>query len=117
MAVTWNWKEKLGTVEWKEFEPHVEVNVYRGNCLFVMIFEYEEEKVEKYLFCGFMNDIDHLKRCIGLEENIHEEMNNIYKDVWGKWKLNTYYKESIKIAEILSIAGFPVELYYEEIKK
>ena len=44
------------------------------------------------------------------------EFRNLFKDEWVKWRLNTYFKDSEKIAKCLKKAGYDVELYYEEIK-
>ena len=42
------------------------------------------------------------------------EKENIYKNLWVKWKLNTYYKETFSIVKPLTQAGFTVELFYKE---
>jgi hypothetical protein len=41
---------------------------------------------------------------------------NIYAEEWISWKLNTYFKDTFMLAKWLTKAGYPVELYYEEIK-
>ena len=118
MSVNWNWKDKIGSIEWEETHSEMTVNVYRGNCLCVLLYEYtDENNIEKYCFAGFFNDSEHLKICIGLKKDCDGKYHNMYKDIWKKWKLNTFYKESMQIAPILTKAGFKVELYYEEIKK
>ena len=45
------------------------------------------------------------------------ELRNLFQDEWIKWRLNTYFKDSISIAKVLAQAGYQVELYYEEIKE
>ena len=116
MSVNWYWKDKMGTVEYKDEDGVYTVSVYRGNCLCVLIYEFKEKEVEKYIFHGFFNDLIHLKTCVGLTKDYEGKYTNIYKGVWGKWKLNTFFKDSLQIANVLTKAGFPVELYYEEIK-
>ena len=37
MSVNWYWKDKMGTVEYKDEDGTYTVNVYRGNCLCVLI--------------------------------------------------------------------------------
>lgn len=119
MAVRWNWKEKMGEVQYKDpIEPKKhKIDIYDGNCLMVMIHNYKQENQKMYQFMGFMSDINHLKRCIGLEKNYDGKKDNIYLGIWGKFKLNTYYKKTLTIAENLTKAGYKVELYYKEIKR
>ena len=50
MSVNWYWKDKMGTVEYKDEDGVYTVNVYRGNCLCVLIYEFKEKEVEKYIF-------------------------------------------------------------------
>ncbi len=117
MSVNWLWKEKMGSIQWKTLDgKKISVNVYKGNCLCVMIHTFKENGKELYDFCGFFNDEEHLKKCIGLSKDYDGKTTNIYKDEWLKWKLNTYYKQSFSIAKLLTKAGFKVELYYKEIK-
>lgn len=117
MSVNWLWKDKMGGIQWKNREGQAfTVNVYKGNCLCVMIYEYTHEDKPLYDFFGFFNDDSHLKRCIGLMKDFDGNKKNIYADEWISWKLNTYYKDSFTLAKWLTKAGFPVELYYEEIK-
>ena len=117
MSVNWLWKDKMGSIQWKNREGQAfTVNVYKGNCLCVMIYEYTHEDKPLYDFFGFFNDDSHLKRCIGLMKDFDGNKKNIYADEWISWKLNTYYKDYFTLAKWLTKAGFPVELYYEEIK-
>ena len=117
MSVNWQWKNKMGNVQWKTTDgKKINVNVYQGNCLCVLIYEYKKDNEEFYDFFGFFNDEKHLKRCIGLAKDNDGKLNNIYKGEWLKWRLNVFFKDSLKIAELLAKAGFKVELYYKEIK-
>ena len=70
-----------------------------------------------YSFNNYFNDIIHLKKCIGLMKDHKGEFRNLFKEEWVKWRLNTYFKDSITIAKYLTQAGYPVELYYEEVKE
>lgn len=117
MSVNWLWKNQMGTIKWTENGKKYKVNVYRGNCLCVFTYNYVSEGKKLYDFCGFMNNEEHLKRCIGLIKDNEGKFNNIYKDIWQKWKLNTFYKESFTLAKWLTKAGFTVELFYKEIKQ
>lgn len=117
MSVNWLWKNKIGTIRWTEGGKTFNVNVYQGNCLCVFTYNYVSNGRKVYDFCGFMNDEQHLKRCIGLAKDYDGSLKNIYEGIWGKWKLNTYYKESLTLAKWLTKAGFIVELFYKEAKK
>lgn len=113
MAVNWQWKDKMGEITCnREGVGKFKLSVYSGNCMCVMVYNYKE-KGQKYYIChGFFNDETHLKKCLGLVDGCE----NIYKNEWVKWKLNTYFRDSLKLAKWLTKAGFKVELYYEEIK-
>lgn len=115
MSVNWLWKDKMGSIQWKTLNgKKVTVTVYQGNCLCVMIRTFRENGRSLYDFFGFFNDESHLKRCVGLAKDHNSELNNLYKNEWLKWKLNTYYKQSFTLAKHLTKAGFKVELYYKE---
>ena len=42
MSVNWNWDDKMGTVECKQGDNEYTLNVYRANCLCVLVYEYEK---------------------------------------------------------------------------
>ena len=116
MSVDWNWKDKIGTVECKQNKQEYTLNVYLANCLCVLVYEYEKDGKRHYEYGGHFNDLQHLKVCIGLKKDWQGKYENIYKNLWVKWKLNTFYKETFSIAKTLTQAGFAVELFYREIK-
>ena len=117
MSVNWYWKDKMGTLVYQYGNhPPYQVNVYKGNCLCVLVYEYEENGKPMYSFNNFFHDIPHLKKFIVLMKDWKGEYRNLFKDEWVKWRLNTYFKDSEKIAKCLKKAGYDVELYYEEIK-
>ena len=118
MSVNWYWKDKMGSLMYKyrDNEPY-QVNVYKGNCLCVLVYQYEENGKPMYSFNNFFNDITHLKKCVGLMKDYKGEFRNLFKDEWIKWRLNTYFKDSLSIAKVLAQAGYIVELYYEEVKE
>lgn len=119
MSVNWDWKAKKGVITWrnsKNDKKRFKVNLYQANCLGALIYEYKEDGKEMYRFIGFWNDLDHLKRCLGLKKTYDNFLENIYEENIVKIKLNTFYKDSVKIADLFARAGFKVELYYKEIK-
>lgn len=120
MAVTWSWKAKMGEANWTTVSGKTKkVTIYRGNCLMVMTenFVDKETKEEMYNFVTFINDMSHLKRCLGLKKLYDGSMSNCFDGVIKKIKLNTYYTDATKIAEQFAKAGIRAELYYKEPKK
>lgn len=110
MSVSWLWKDKMGSVQWTEHGATCTVDIYDGNCLCVFIHRYICGDRKMYDFYGFINNLDHLKNCIGITKG----QDNMYRDIWSNIKLNTYYKQSLKMAKWLTKAGFTVTLYYRK---
>lgn len=116
MSVNWSWKHKMGEVVIAQMHQNevikFKMNIYEANCLCAVIYEFENEEGKKqYQFYSFFSDLEHLKRCLkdGILTN--------GADKWLKVKLNTFYKDSLKIAKELSKAKIKVELYYKEPKE
>lgn len=130
MSLNWSWKYKMGeiVVEQSHSIPNgtgvestkdvmkFKVNLYHANCLCAGIYEYKDPESDKTLYqvYSFFLDVNHMKRCLGLTNNTY----NLFDgkngcDKWVKIKLNTYYKECMTMAPILTKAGFKVELYYK----
>lgn len=114
MSVNWSWKDKLGSCvliqEHKGVKKKFKMSLYHANCLFAMIYHFKEDNKKMYQFQMFASDKKHFEVCL---------KDKLYKDDWfeyTKWKLNTYFKESIDIAKLLTKYGFKVELYYKEVK-
>lgn len=118
MSVRWNWKRKMGSFIAKNPRGQkYTINLYAGNCLAVLLYEYKgADGKDMYEFHGFFNDTIHIKRCLGLLKYTREEKENLYKDAI-KWKLNSYYPESMTIARAVAKSGGKVELYYKEPKE
>lgn len=116
MAVNWYWAHKLGVMTYKQENGTFKINVYRGNCLGVLIYEYKDEnKKNKYTFQGFWNDERHLKNCLGLSKDYKA---NLHKDNGCvSIKLNTYYKDSLLIGSLFAKSGLDVSYYRKEPKK
>ena len=55
MTVNWNWNMKMGVITWNisntEKVEKVKVNLYKGNCLGVVINDYKDEET-KYTIVG-----------------------------------------------------------------
>lgn len=134
MAVNWSWKHRIGFIYFYSHDRkhRCKVNIYSGNCLGVLIYEFKEldEETGKqkvmYTFQGFWNDIHHLNRCLGLEKSYHawskdkQTKENIYHDDIVSIHLNLAMQESISIARAFAKAKFDhkirINLYWKEIK-
>jgi hypothetical protein len=118
MPVNWDWKAVKGKITWIGYNGKTyNVKLYQANCLGALIYEFKENGQDMYRFMGFWNDLNHLKRCLGLAKNYDNIKENVYDGVIKKIKLNTYYKDSTKIAELFALAGHKVELYYKDTTK
>ena len=125
MSVNWLWKHKMGEMivtqqHNKDVAPlKFKVNLYSANCVAALIYEYKDKETGKdmYTFHGFWNDMAHLERCLGLRKDCGGSMHNAYAEDHYKViciRLNTYYKEMIKVATAFAKAGIKVELYYKD---
>lgn len=110
MAVKWSWKDKMGRITFEDYENNkFVVNIYRGNCLAVLINEWREEGKDKYNVYSFFLDADHLKRVAKDDPKIF-----FYKV--KTIRLNTYYKESITLLKTFTQVGYKVTAYYKKPK-
>lgn len=112
MAVNWSWKNKMGTMTFSHRDGEkYKVTLYQGNCLGVMIYHYTGADKNNYSFEGYWEDIPTLRKFLGLTKG-HDI---IYPNL-VKIRLNVYYKECLKIAELFAKANIKTILYYEEVK-
>jgi hypothetical protein len=114
--LNWDFKKKMGelVIEQVHHQEKVkyQINLYQANCLFAGIYEFKnEEGKDMYQVYNFFLDFKHLKRC--LKDGLFAGNGS---DRWIKAKLNVYYKDCLKIAELLVKANIKVELYYKESK-
>ena len=109
MAINWNWKDKMGTVEVPATNGKMlTLNIYHANCFCIMCNEWKnEEGIENYQVSSFIIDNDHLKNMI---------KDNAYAD-WKNWRLNGFFQDSWKIAKQLCKAKIEATIYWEDIKK
>lgn len=109
MSIIWNMHEKIGEIYYKD-NNSAKINLYKGNCLCVLI---EETFNKDYRFYTFFSDEEHLKKCIGLKK-MNNKSTNLFAEEWGKIHLNMYYNEGMKLAKWLRKAGFDVQVFYQE---
>ena len=100
MSLNWEWKDKMGTCTWKDGKT---CNLYRGNALVIAIYE----NGKYYNLAWFAADETHMKNMLGLTKGY----NNIMKD-WGitELELNTEYKETAKIVNLMSKAKMKITI-------
>lgn len=81
MALTWNWKDKVGTVkaictmgdgELKECK----FNLYNGNAYLISIDEFTENGVDKYNMSWFFVDKTHMNNMLGLSKGMSNCLNS-----------------------------------------
>ena len=78
MAVHWMWKDKCGEMiieqtmdgETAEFTK----TLYEGNCFLIVLNEWDEKEQHMYSLYTFFADLQHAKRCLGLEKG--------YENLW-----------------------------------
>lgn len=117
MAIHWDWNRKQGEVFIKEDGKTYKCNLYLGNCLLVAIHEYKDANTGKdmYNIVAWVNDLKHLKNCLGLTNGWND---NIFKS-WKKVRINTYWWENnshlkrydVSMIQALTQAGIKVEFY------
>ena len=124
MPVNWKWTQKMGVLTFKNSKGQkYSVNLYKGNCLGVLIYDYKEKDengklCDMYEFIGFWNDKTHLKRNLGLQKNGSNEYMNFYlDDGLCKLELNSFYDEVWDIAKLFSKAFkglLKITMYYKK---
>lgn len=120
MAIQWNWNEKCGEVvieqringETKRFIK----TLYEGNCLLIMLSEWQEDGKDKYSLYSFFADERHARTLLGLTKDDP----NVWADDWNKIveiRLNkTKSRNWKKIVNLFAQAfdNIKIELYTEK---
>ncbi len=107
MSVNWNWDDRFGTMYMKQMhegeeDREVEVSLYNGNCMMVMLHEFKDKDSgeDMYDFWGFFCDKEHAKNCLGLARGHNNIYNTPYETV-TKIVLNKkkcrYFKEIVEL--------------------
>lgn len=111
MALIWQWNDQMGTAK------HVEgytLNLYRGNAFVIALYEWEEEKGDKfYNLHWFAAGEDHMKNMLGLNKGY----TNCFKDFGiEEIRLDVNYKETAKLVQMFAKAKLEIkiELYKGE---
>lgn len=113
MALTWNWKDKIGTMTERRNEEETTYNIYKSNGLFVALYEWEENEEKLYQMCSFALDKTHLQNMLGLKNGYTE---NIFSSTI-KLTLDMEHNTSKIIAEQFIKAKFDDNLIIELIQE
>ena len=102
MSLNWEWNDKMGTCT---YENGIKNNLYRGNAFTIAVYENEED--ETYQLVWFAADENHMKNMLGLTKG--------YENVIEKWgikelELNTEYKETVKIVNLMAKAKMKITI-------
>lgn len=114
MALTWEWKEKIGEVtlvqKHGEEEKEFTINLYKGNSYLIMIHEYEEDGKDLYDLYSFFNDKAHMRRCFGLDKK--SGVDNIFTE-WTKVSISKKYRHVKDFVTALAEAfdNITIEIY------
>ena len=64
MALTWDWKDKIGELLIKQGDKQFTISIYKGNALAIFLDEYKNEKGQDvYSMYNFFCDKEHFKNC------------------------------------------------------
>ena len=126
MAYTWDWKEKCGEItfsqqyageEYKEFT----VNLYQGNGLMIMLYEWEEEHEDgihnMYNVWNLFVDKEHMQRCLGIKKGYKSD--NLFNNDGCRFlklrlnKAKNRYWKDIVTAFATAFDDLTIELYSE----
>ena len=125
MAVNWLWSNKKGEIVWKKKKdskndkaPNKKFkwSIYHANCLCCMLYEFKEDKTDKYQFMTWFGDIHHAKRMLGLEKCSDGTKTNLFNDWYLDYEidyitLDTSYPYWDKLCKLFTEAGYNVRLY------
>lgn len=109
MAITWNWNEKCGEATFRQEDGTYNINLYVGNCFLIMIHEFKEDGVDKYMLYSFFCDEEHMERC--LKDNIFSGYETLTSITINKAKCRNYKKIVTLLVEYLD--GVDISVYTE----
>lgn len=116
MSLNWDWKDKLGELVITDGNREWNIDVYAGNALAIFVYNYTDEQGEKmYQLHNFFADREHLKNMLGMGKGSYKHEKLEYFSDWRHLKLNTAYKRTADIVQLLAKAHVDVtiELYYD----
>lgn len=101
MALTWDFKEKVGEAVIRQGDSKFTVNLYNGNAYLIFIYEYKDSETNKdmYTLWTFWGDKSHAKNCLGLSKG----KTNIYVDDYND--ITTIRLDKKKCRNVYEIVG------------
>lgn len=127
MAVNWSWKHKVGEIHYydKKQKQHFKLNLYTGNMMCCILYEYKEkdektnEVKEMYNFITWFNDTAHARRCLKKDKDFFKnlligkpKLRKIRLCIFDKNDRDDYSaKEMMRFARLLVEYGYKVEVY------
>ena len=111
MALTWDWKHKIGELLIQQGEKQFNISIYKGNALAIFLHEYKNEKgQEVYSMYNFFCDKDHFKNCT------NDKTWN-YAEEWVKITLWEVPNDFWIILKDLAKRGVTIEIKAKESKQ
>ena len=94
------------------------IEIRKCNALAAFIYVYKENGKKYHQLYSFFGDTQHMKNMMN-DANLAGGFgkHHLFGDEVVKIKLNTYYKECMKMLPLLTKDGYEVECYYKEDKK
>lgn len=117
MALQWRWEEKVGTIDIFNYDEVRTYQLYQGNAFLIMLWEYEEDGIEKYSMHNFFADKEHAKNMLGLSKGYTDNAMNWDKYYIKKIRLNkAKYRYTKDLVDMLIKAfdNIEIEIYSEE---
>lgn len=109
MAITWNWKDKMGRMTiWQKNKKHT-ISIYSGNCLAIFLSEWKDNGEWWHSLYSFFADEKHIK-------NLYKNEGRIFFDKVTDIRLNVAYSNAKQLADILVQHGYSVRIYKKEPK-
>ena len=94
----WDFNEKVGTLVIKQkTDRYYAVNLYKGNALLIMLWEWEENGKDMYNMYNFIVDREHLKN---LAKNAPETFSE-----WAVVTINRKYYKKAELTALINAIG------------
>lgn len=96
----------MGEIVIRQENKDFTINIYNGNCLAVMLYEYKKDGKDMYSLYNFFMDTKHCRKLVKMgEELIFDEVVSI--------SLNLSYPNAKKLLDIFVKQGYTVNCYYK----
>lgn len=115
MALTWDFKNKVGEAIIKQKDEEFILNLYNGNAYLIFVYEYTDSKTgdDMYNLWTFWADKVHAKNCLG----ITKKYDNIYDEKIVKFRFDKTKCKNVEEIIGLIVKAFDnidIEVYSSE---